>query len=78
MFWKFNFHFDEILFKNQSGVSKQSNAQHCLASMIEKWKESVDTGRTFAALMTDFSKDLDHLHHELLIAKADTYDFDLK
>ena len=46
--------------------------------MIEKWKESLDNGGTFGALMTDLSKVFDCLHHELLIAKLDAYDFDLK
>ena len=46
--------------------------------MIEKWKESVDSGRVFGALMTDLSKIFDCLHHELLIAKLDAYGFDIK
>ena len=46
--------------------------------MIEKWKESVDSGRVFGALMTDLSKVFDCLHHELLIAKLDAYGFDIK
>ena len=46
--------------------------------MIEKWKESVDNGGTFGALMTDLSKAFDCLHHELLIAKLDAYGFDLE
>ena len=46
--------------------------------MIEKWKESLDNGGAFGALMTDLSKVFDCLHHELLIAKLDAYDFDLK
>ena len=36
--------------------------------MIEKWKESVDNGGAFGALMTDLSIAFDCLHHELLIA----------
>ena len=51
-------YFDNILSKYQCRFRKGFNAEHCLVSMIEKWKESVDNGRTF-----------DCLHHELLIAK---------
>ena len=54
------------------------NAQHCLVSIIEKWKESVDNGGAFRALMIDLSKAFDYLHHGLLIAKLDAYDFDIK
>ena len=60
------------------GFAKDLNAQHCLVSMIEKWKESVDSGGAFGALMTDLSEAFDCLHHELLIAKLDAYGFDIK
>ena len=37
--------------------------------MLEKRKKSVDNGKTFAALLTDLSKDSDCLPHDLIIAK---------
>ena len=49
-------YFDGISSKYQCGFRKRFNAQHCLASMIEKWKERVDNGRAFGALMTELSK----------------------
>ena len=70
--------FTLIMSKYQCGFRKGFNAQHCLVSMIEKWKESVDSGGAFGALMTDLSKAFDCLHHELLIAKLDAYGFDIK
>ena len=70
-------YFDNLLSKYQCGFRKGFNAQHCLVSMIEKWKESVDSGGAFGALMTDLSKAFDCLHHELLIAKLDAYGFDI-
>ena len=66
--------FDNASPKYRCGLRKAFNAQHCLVSMIEKWKESVDNGGPFGmtdhskALMTDHCKAFDCLHHELLIA----------
>ena len=71
-------YFDEILSKYQCGFRKGFGAQHCLVSMIEKWKESVDNGGAFGDLMTDLSKAFGCLHYGLLIAKLDAYGFDIK
>ena len=71
-------YFDNLLSKYECGFRKGFKAQHCQVSMIEKWKESVDSGGAFDALMTDLSKAFDCLHHELLIAKLDACGFDIK
>ena len=63
--------FDSLLSKYQCGFRRGYNAQHCLVSLIEKWKKSVVNGGAFGALLTDLC-----LPHELLIAKLDTYGFD--
>ena len=68
--------FDSLLSKYQCGFRRGYNAQHCLVSLIEKWKKSVDNGGAFGALLTDLSKAFDCLPHELLIAKLDAYGFD--
>ena len=68
--------FDSLLSKYQCGFRRGYNAQHCLVSLIEKWKKSVDDGGAFGALLTDLSKDFDCLPHELLIAKLDAHGFD--
>ena len=49
--------------------------QHCLISLIEKWKKSVDNSGTFGALLTDLSEAFHCPPHELLIAKLDAYGF---
>ena len=45
------------------------NAHHCLITLIEKWKKSVENGGAFVTILTDLSKVFDCLPHELLIAK---------
>ena len=45
--------------------------------MKEKWKNSVDKGKTFGALLTDLSKAFDCLPHDLIIAKLNAYGFSL-
>ena len=71
-------YFDDILSKYQCGFRKGYSAQHCLMSLIEKWKESVDSGGAFGALLTDLSKTFDRLPHDLLIARLNAYGFDKK
>ena len=36
--------FDKILSKYQCGFRKGFNSQHCLATMLEKWRETLDKG----------------------------------
>ena len=62
--------------KYQCGFRRGYNAQHCLVSLIAKWKKSVNNGGAFGALLTDLSRAFDCLPHELLIAKLDAYGFD--
>ena len=41
--------------------------------MIQKWRKSLNKGGAFGALLTDLSKALDCLIHNLLIAKFHPY-----
>ena len=45
--------------------------------MIEKWRESLDQGSAYGALLTDLSKSFDCLPHELIIAKLYAYGVDM-
>ena len=63
--------------KYQCGFRKGFSAQHCLVSMLEKWKSATDNKKLFGALLTDLSKTFDCLSHELLIAKINTYGFNM-
>ena len=70
--------FHEILFKSHYKFRSGFNTQHCLISMTEKGKGSVDNGGAFGGLMTDLSKAFDCLHHELLTTKPGEDGYDLK
>ena len=69
--------FDNFLLEKQCGFRKGYSTQYCLVNLLEKWKSSVDKGKTFGALLTDLSKAFDCLDHELLTAKLKAHGFDL-
>ena len=68
---------DPLLSKYQCGFRKGFSDQHCLLAMLEKWKNVVDKGKVFGALLTGLSKAFDCLPHELIIAKLYAHGFKL-
>ena len=46
-------------------------------NLLEKWKNYVDKGKSFGALLTYLSKAFDCLDHELITSKYNTYGFTL-
>ena len=64
---------DDILSPSQCGFCRRHSTQHCLLVMLEKFKESVDKGNEFGALLTDLSKAFDCIDHKLLITKLFWY-----
>ena len=78
MFKQMSEFFESSFFsKYQCGFRKVFSAQHCLVSMLEKWKSTNDNKKSFGALLTDLSKAFDCLSHELLIAKLNAYGFNM-
>ena len=45
--------------------------------MIDKWRESLDSGGNFGALLTDLSKAFNCLSYDLLLAKLYAYGLDI-
>ena len=52
---------------------EKNSTQHCLLVLIEKFKETIDVGNEFGALLTDLSKAFDCLDHFLLVTKLHWY-----
>ena len=77
LFKPVSYYFENIFSKFHRGFRQGLSAQYCLIPMTEKWKKSVDKGKTFAALLTDLSKAFDCLPHFLIIAKLDADGFSL-
>ena len=66
-------YFDSLLATNQCGFRKSFRSQYRLLVMLEKFKEAIDRGNQFGALLTDLSKAFDCIDHKLLIAKLYEY-----
>ena len=49
----------------------------CNITYLQFWKNAVEKGKIFGALLTDLSKAFDSLSHDLLIAKSNAYGFSL-
>ena len=67
---------DQIFCKFQCGFRKGFSTQNSLLYMIENWKNSIDQGVHYGALLTDLSKVFDCIMHDFLITKLQAYGFD--
>ena len=60
MFKRMSEFFESSFFsKYQCRFRKGFSAQHCLVSMLEKWKSANDNKKSFGTLLTDSSKAFD-------------------
>ena len=50
--------FANFLWEQQCHFRKEYIIQHCLSNLLEKWKNSVDKGKSFGALLADFQRHL--------------------
>ena len=56
MFKQMSIYFEEFFSKYQCGFRKGFSAQHCLVSMLEKWRSALNNKKTFGALLTDYQR----------------------
>ena len=70
-------YFELTFLRNQCRFQKGFSAVKCLLPMIEKWRELLDQGGTYGALLTDLSKALNCLSHKFIIAKLYAYGVEL-
>ena len=63
------------LSKYLTGFRKNHGTQHCLVTMLEKWKDVLDKGEYICALFMDLSKAFDTINHDLMLAKLEAYGF---
>ena len=76
MFKQMSSFFEDIFSKHQCSFRKGFSTQQCLLTLLEKWKNAIDKGKIFGALLTDLSKASDCLNYEVFIAR-NAYSFTL-
>ena len=62
-------------YQSTSVVSTKDKTQYCLLNMLEKWKSTVDKGKSSGSLLIDLCKAFDCLSHNLFFAKLHSYGF---
>ena len=73
MYKQLSKYFDSLLATNQCEFRKGFSSQYCLLVMLENFKEAIDRGNQFGALLNDLLKAFDCIDHKILIAKLYEY-----
>ena len=68
---------NKVFAKCHCGFRKGHGTRQWLVRLIEKCKKGFDKGKSFAALLNDFSKASDFFLHKSLTANLKTYGFSL-
>lgn len=71
-------YFDEFFSKLQCGFRKGYNAEQWLMSVIKKWWKTLNASDHAGTLLIDLHKTFDSIDHELLQAKRNAYDLDIR
>ena len=53
LFEEMSIYFDKFLSDQQCGFRKGYSTQNCPLNLLEKWKNSVNKGKSFGTLLTD-------------------------
>ena len=69
--------FCDIFSKYQCAFRTGFSAQHCLVSILKKWKSAINIKESFGELLTDLPTAFNCLSHNLLIAKLNAYGFSM-
>ena len=67
---------NKILSKWQCGFREGYSAPQCLLVIVKEWRQCLDNGGVSEKLLTDLSKALNCILHDLLIAELAAHGFD--
>ena len=70
MFKQMSSYLEDKFSKHPCGFRKGFSTQQCLLPLLEKWKNAVDKGKMFGALLADLSKTFDCLTMNFEFAKS--------
>ena len=68
-------HYDESLYYKMTAYRKRHKCKTTLLTLIEDWKQAVNSKQLVSVLSTDMSKAFDSLNHSLTIKKLEAYGF---